>query len=156
MRIRICWVGKTLNAPIKSLLAEYLGRLKHLAPIETVDMPDLSRRRGLKGAVLLAAEAAEITRIIGCDARQVVLDEEGKQFTSTEFARWLEAEQVRGTRELAFIIGGPEGIAGELSKRAHLRLSLGKMTWPHEMARVLLAEQIYRALSILRNIPYHK
>jgi len=156
MRIRICWVGKTQNAPIKSLLLEYIERVKHLAPIETVEVPDLSRRRGLKGAVLLAAEGAELARVIGNDCRKVVLDERGKQFSSPEFARWIEAEQVHGTRQIVFIIGGPEGVARGLSEQAHLRLSLGRMTWPHEMARVLLAEQIYRALSILRNIPYHK
>jgi 23S rRNA (pseudouridine1915-N3)-methyltransferase len=156
MRIRICWVGKTQNAPIKSLLLEYIKRLKHLAPIETVEVPDLSRRRGLKGDVLLAAEGAELARVIGNDCRTVVLDERGKQFSSTEFARWFEGEQVHGTRQIVFIIGGPGGVARTLSEQAHLRLSLGRMTWPHEMARVLLAEQIYRALSILRNIPYHK
>ena len=73
-----------------------------------------------------------------------------------EFARWIEAGQVQGTREVTFIIGGPAGLDPAFSQQAHLRLSLGKMTWTHEMVRVLLLEQIYRALTILRNIPYHK
>jgi len=156
MRIRICWVGKTQTAPIKSLLSTYLARLKHFAPIETVELPDLSRRRGLKGAALLAAEGAELARVIGRESRNVVLDERGKEFSSPEFASWFAAEQLRGTREIVFIIGGPEGVARALLEQAHLRLSLGRMTWPHELARVLLAEQIYRAWSILRNLPYHK
>lgn len=127
-----------------------------MAPIETVELPDLSRRRGLKGAVLLAAEGAELARVIGRESRNVVLDERGRQFSSPEFARWFAAEQLRGTREVVFVIGGPEGVARALLEQAHLRLSLGRMTWPHELARVLLAEQIYRAWSILRNLPYHK
>ncbi|MBZ5498213.1 MAG: 23S rRNA (pseudouridine(1915)-N(3))-methyltransferase RlmH [Acidobacteriia bacterium] len=149
-------MGKTQNAPIKSLVSDYLGRLSHLVPIETVEVPDLSKRRSLRGAPLLAAEGEEFARALTPDCRKVVLDERGTQFSSPEFARWLEAAQVRGTKEIAFIIGGPDGVDGALLEQAHLRLSLGKMTWTHEMARVLLLEQIYRALSILRNIPYHK
>ncbi len=156
MRIKVCWVGKTQNAPIRSLAADYLGRLSHLTPIEIVEVTDLSRRRGLRGAVLLAAQAAEIMRILPPDCRTIVLDEHGTQFSSREFASWFEMAQVQGTREMAFILGGPDGIDGAVADRAHLKLSLGKMTWTHEMARVLLLEQIYRALSILRNIPYQK
>jgi 23S rRNA (pseudouridine1915-N3)-methyltransferase len=156
MRIKVCWVGKTQSAPIKSLLSDYMGRLSHLAPIETVELPDLSKRRGLRGAPLLAAEGAEITRALSPDCRTIVLDAMGTQFSSPDFARWLEAVQAQGTREIAFILGGPEGVDHALRERAHLSLSLGKMTWTHEMARVLLLEQVYRAFSILRNIPYHK
>jgi 23S rRNA (pseudouridine1915-N3)-methyltransferase len=156
MRIKICWVGKTQNAPIKILLSDYLARIKHLAPMETIEVPDLSRRRGLRGAALVAAEGREIERALGTQGLRVVLDENGAQLSSPEFARWLAAQQLRGAREIAFIIGGPDGIDASLSRDAGLKLSLGKMTWTHEMVRVLLAEQVYRALSILRNIPYHK
>jgi 23S rRNA (pseudouridine1915-N3)-methyltransferase len=156
MRIKICWVGKTQNGPIRSLLLDYLARLKHLTPIEIVELPDLSKRRGLRGASLLAAEGLEISRSLPSDCRRVVLDERGSQISSLEFAHWLEGAQVQGVREIAFIIGGPEGIDRSISEQAHYRLSLGKMTWTHEMARVLLVEQVYRALSILRKIPYHK
>ncbi|MGA2261140.1 MAG: 23S rRNA (pseudouridine(1915)-N(3))-methyltransferase RlmH [Acidobacteriota bacterium] len=156
MRIKVCWVGKTQSAPLKSMISDYLDRLSHLSPIEIVEVPDLSKRRGLRGAVLLAAEGAEIARAIATDCRKVVLDECGTQFSSEEFARWIEAGRVQGTREIAFIIGGPAGLDRVFSQHAHLSLSLGKMTWTHEMVRVLLLEQVYRALSILRNIPYHK
>lgn len=156
MRIKVCWIGKTQNAHIRSLLIDYLGRLNHLIPVEILEVPDLSKRRKLKGAALRSAEAVEIESALARDCRTVVLDERGMQFSSPEFARWLQAEQVHGVRELAFVIGGPEGIDRTFSDQAHLALSLGKMTWTHEMARVLLVEQIYRALSILRNIPYHK
>jgi 23S rRNA (pseudouridine1915-N3)-methyltransferase len=156
MRIKICWVGKTQNAPIRSLLADYLERLRHLTPVATVEVADLSKRKGLRGAALMAAEAATLARAFTPECRKVVLDERGRQFTSREFARWMESEQVRGTREIAFVIGGQEGVDRKLAEQAHLRLSLGPMTWTHEMARVLLVEQLYRALCIVRNIPYHK
>lgn len=127
-----------------------------MIPIEIAEVRDLSKRRGLKGRALLAAEGAAITRALAHGCCSVVLDERGTQFSSPEFSRWLEAQQARGIREIAFIVGGPEGIDRTLSEQAHLRLSLGKMTWTHEMARLLLLEQVYRALSISRNIPYHK
>jgi 23S rRNA (pseudouridine1915-N3)-methyltransferase len=156
MRIRIFWIGKTQNAPIKSLISDYLDRLRHMAPVEIHEAPDFSKRRGLTGASLLAAERTEIDRFLAADSRKVVLDEQGAQLTSTEFARWIEAAQIQGVREVSFIIGGPAGLDPALREQAHFRLSLGRMTWTHEMARVLLLEQIYRAFSILRNIPYHK
>jgi 23S rRNA (pseudouridine1915-N3)-methyltransferase len=127
-----------------------------MIPIEIVEIRDLSKRRGLRGAALLAAEGREIERALTLGCRRVVLDERGTEFSSPEFARWLEAQQVQGTQEIAFIVGGPEGVDSTVSEQAHLRLSLGKMTWTHEMARLLFLEQVYRALSILRNIPYHK
>lgn len=156
MHLTACWVGKTQNAHLKSLLLEYLERLSHLATIEVVEVPDLSKRRGLKGAALLSAERAEIERLLPQGGHRVLLDERGKEFSSTEFARWFEVQQVRGTREIAFIIGGPAGVDPMLAEQADWKLSLGRMTWTHEMARVLLVEQMYRALSILRKIPYHK
>jgi 23S rRNA (pseudouridine1915-N3)-methyltransferase len=88
--------------------------------------------------------------------RLVALDERGVQFTSQGFARWLESEQNTGARSLTFVIGGPEGLSSVISSRANLILSIGKMTWTHEMCRVLLLEQVYRALCIMRNIPYHR
>lgn len=138
------------------MVSDYLERLRHLAHVEVLESPDLSKRRGLKGSLLLAAEGAEIERALPPECRRVVLDEQGVPLSSTEFARWIETAQVQGTREVAFILGGPGGIERRLRDQAHIRLSLGRMTWTHEMARVLLLEQLYRAFSILRNIPYHK
>jgi 23S rRNA (pseudouridine1915-N3)-methyltransferase len=156
MRIKVCWVGKTRSAPIRSLVSDYLARLDHMTTIEIVEVTDLAKRRSLRGEPLLAAEGAEIERVLSSDGRNVVLDERGTQFSSPEFARWLEAAQVQGTKELVFILGSPEGLDHGIRERAHCRISLGKMTWTHEMARVLLLEQVYRAFCILRNIPYHK
>jgi len=84
------------------------------------------------------------------------LDETGTQFTSPDFARWLESQQNRGIRMIAFVIGGSEGLSRTISSRADLVLSMGKMTWTHEMCRALLLEQLYRAMCIQRRIPYHR
>lgn len=98
----------------------------------------------------------DIQKRLSADSRVVVLDEKGVELASPQLARWLQEEQNRGRREVIFVIGGPDGLSPTICERADLRLSLGKMTWPHEICQLLVLEQLYRALSILRNIPYHK
>jgi len=156
MQIKFLWVGKTKNSSMKSLVSDYLERIRHLVPCEVIETRDLAKRRALGPAALIADEGTELARFIPDSGRLVALDETGKQFTSEAFARWLEAEQNTGHRVLTFVIGGPEGLSPVISGRAHLILSMGKMTWTHEMCRVLLLEQVYRALCIMRNIPYHR
>ncbi|MGD0098871.1 MAG: 23S rRNA (pseudouridine(1915)-N(3))-methyltransferase RlmH [Acidobacteriota bacterium] len=156
MRIKFLWVGKTKNASVQSLISDYLGRVRHFVPCEVIETRDLSKRRSLPSAELIECEGKELARHVLESGRLVALDEKGIQFSSQAFADWLESEQNKGIRTIAFVIGGPEGLSDMISKRAHLILSMGKMTWPHEMCRVLLLEQVYRALCILRNIPYHR
>lgn len=156
MHIKILWVGKTKNSSLGSLQADYLERIRHWLPCDIVEIRDSSRRRDIASEKRIASEGDEISRLLPQDGRVVVLEEIGKQWSSMDFARWLESEQNAGTRTLTFVIGGPDGVSREIARNAHLVLSLGKMTWTHEMSRVLLLEQIYRAICILRNIPYHK
>jgi 23S rRNA (pseudouridine1915-N3)-methyltransferase len=156
MFVRILWVGKTRSAPIRSLLTEYTERLKHLMPCSIVELPDLSKRKGLRGFDLKEAEAKAMAGSLSAGSRKVALDENGMEFSSAGFAGWFESEMNRSTKGIEFMIGGPDGLDSDLLNRADLRLSLGKMTWTHEMCRVLLLEQIYRAQCILKNIPYHR
>jgi 23S rRNA (pseudouridine1915-N3)-methyltransferase len=156
MQIKILWVGKTKNAAIKSLWTEYLERLRHLVSCEIVEIRDLSKVRGLRGARLRSAEEAVLEEALTAKGRVVVLDAKGREFSSEEFARWFQTEQNRGVSAVDFVIGGAEGIGDALLKRAHLTFSLGRLTWTHEMVRALLLEQLYRAFCILRNIPYHR
>ena len=156
MLIKFLWVGKTKNASIRSLLLDYVERIRHLMPCEVIEIRDLSKRRSFSTAELIAAEGEALAKHVPANGRLVALDETGSQFTSRDFARWLETEQNTGVRGITFVMGGPEGLSQEISKKANIILSMGKMTWTHEMCRVLLLEQIYRALCIMRNIPYHK
>ncbi len=156
MHVKLIWVGKTRNPSVRALQEDYLARLRHMISCEILETRDIARSRAVSGQQLLDAEAAEIARVLPDASRIVVLDEEGKEFTSPEFARWFEQEQNRGTRELVFVIGGPDGLSLEIRRRAALTLALGRMTWTHEMCRTLLLEQLYRACSILRHLPYHK
>ena len=156
MRLHFLWIGKTKSAPAQSLVSDYLERIRRLSPCDVLEVRDLSGRASLRGAGRIEAEAKELARRIPAGGRVVALDEAGAQFTSRDFAAWLASEQNRGARSITFVIGGPEGLGRAISAGSDLVLSLGKMTWTHEMCRVLLLEQIYRALCILRNIPYHK
>ncbi len=156
MQIKFLWIGKTKSSAIKSLISDYLERIRHIVPCEVIEARDISKRSSLRAAGLIEAEGEELSRHIPAHGRLIALDETGSQFSSRDFARWLESEQNRGARVITFVIGGPEGLSRMVSDGSSLILSLGKMTWTHEMCRVLLLEQIYRALCIMRNIPYHK
>jgi 23S rRNA (pseudouridine1915-N3)-methyltransferase len=156
MNIRILWVGKTKSQPIRSLLADYLDRIRHMVAVEIIEVRDPSKARGLKGDELVAAEERQILRSLPESGKIVVLDGTGRQFSSEDFACWFKAEQNQGTKEIVFVIGGPAGLGNGIVGLADLSLSLGKMTWTHELCRVLLLEQIYRAYCILRRIPYHR
>lgn len=156
MQMRFLWIGKTKNCAIKSLVSDYLERIRHFVPCEVAELRDVSKRSSLPVDGLIEAEGNEILRRIPAGGRLVVLDETGSQFSSREFARRLETEQNHGARLITFAIGGPEGLSRMVLDKSNLILSLGRMTWTHEMCRVLLLEQIYRALCIMRNIPYHR
>ncbi len=154
MRLKILWVGKTKNRFVRALAADYRDRVARFAPCEILEARDASGMRS--GRDRPAAETKAIAKLLPGGCRLVVLDERGREMSSPDFARWLAAEMDRGTRELVFLIGGVEGVADGLLSRADLKLSLGRMTWTHEMCRVLLLEQLYRAFCILRNVPYHR
>lgn len=156
MRLRFLWIGKTKNAYIRGLISDYLDRIRRMIPCDVLETRDLSKKKSLRARVLVEAEAEEFGRHIPASGTVIALDESGKQYSSPGFADWLESELNRGGNSLTFIIGGPEGLSRNISERAHMILSIGKMTWTHEMCRALLLEQVYRALCILRRIPYHK
>ena len=156
MQLRFLWVGKTKGAPIRALAEDYLGRLRHWIACEILELPDSPKRRSQRKSEALTAGRDGIAKYMSGGGKLVVLDERGKQFSSVEFAHWFDEEMQRGTRSIVFAIGGPDGLDKTADVNAHLRLSLGKMTWTHEMCRVLLLEQVYRAFTIIRKIPYHK
>ncbi|MCL2877209.1 MAG: 23S rRNA (pseudouridine(1915)-N(3))-methyltransferase RlmH [Acidobacteria bacterium] len=156
MKLKILWIGKTKSPPIKALAADYLERIRRITPCEILEIRDPVKGRAPRAAERIQLEGEDIARQIPKAAFVVALDEAGKQCSSAEFARRLETEQNSGTKEITFIVGGPDGLSSDVAARARIVLSLGKMTWTHEMCRALLLEQLYRALCILNKIPYHK
>ena len=144
MKLQIAWIGKTREPAIQSLTAEYLKRISRYVPTESHE---------------LAAEAALLKLSDRASGRTapvfILLDARGRQFTSEEFAQLLRDQQDRGTQNLMFAVGPADGFSDQARGSADLVLSFGKMTLAHELARVVLLEQIYRAFTILRGHPYH-
>jgi 23S rRNA (pseudouridine1915-N3)-methyltransferase len=145
VKIKVAWIGKTKEPAIQALTEEYLKRISRYAEIAGVALKD-------EAAILsLASGERQENRE---RHKLVLLDSRGKQFSSEELAKFLEREQLNAT-PLLFAIGGSDGFSEEARRNAGLMLSIGKMTLPHELARVVLVEQLYRAFTILKNHPYH-
>ena len=145
MKIKVAWIGKTKEPAIQALTDEYLKRISRYAEVAGLALKD-------EAAILALASGERQPKKER--HKLVLLDSRGKQFSSEELAEFLEREQVNAT-PLLFAIGGSDGFSEEARHRAGLRLSLGKMTLPHELARVVLVEQLYRAFTILADHPYH-
>jgi 23S rRNA (pseudouridine1915-N3)-methyltransferase len=143
MKIRLVMLGKTRRAETRALVDDYVARIRHYSEIEVHELRE-------------ATPAAMRKLEIEPSATVVLLDAAGKQFTSQQLARWLGDLRDRGARELIFLCGDAEGFPGELRASAKQKISLSTLTMPHEFARVVLAEQIYRAFAILAGHPYPK
>lgn len=134
---------------------DYAKRMPRGLRIELIGVRPAPRGEGKTAQQLLEAEAVRIERALPRGTLRVALDEGGREFSTAAFAKWLEAQRSEG-RDPAFLIGGPDGLAPRVKRRADLLLRLSAMTLPHGLARVLLAEQLYRAASILQGHPYHR
>ncbi len=155
MRLRICAVGRQRDGPEADLVTDYLRRVARIGPgrgLGPAELQEVEARRG--GGV--AAEARLLERAIPQGAAVCALDERGRALSSPEFASLLARWRDDGRPAAAFLIGGADGLDPALCGRADSVLSLGPMVWPHMLVRVMLAEQIYRAASILAGTPYHR
>ena len=152
MRIRILWEGRTKDPHLRALQEDFAGRIEHFTALSLEELPaqrgvNRSRKTGLT-----SAERALLEKLRG--ATKVLLDARGQERTSQEFAAWLGQQAVRGARELAFLIGGPDGFSAAFREEADVLMGLSRMTLTRDWARTLLLEQIYRAFTILRGFPY--
>lgn len=155
MKITIIAVGKLKEVFWKQALGEYLKRLQSYAEVHVLELPDRDPAR-FGDAKTLELEGADVLAALPQRAHVVLLDINGTLYTSEEIAAHMHATMNEGTSHLVFIIGGSLGVTQEVRAAAHTRMSLGRITLPHNLARVVLAEQIYRAFRIMRNEPYHK
>ena len=153
MKISLLMVGKTTDARLVSLIEEYQQRLKHYVPFELVILPDIKNAKSLTQDQLKAAEGEAILAKVGT-TEVVLLDEHGAEYRSVDFASWLQKKMGSG-RDLTLVIGGAYGFSPAVYERANGKLSLSQMTFSHQMIRLMAIEQIYRAMTILRNEPYH-
>jgi len=147
MKIKVAWIGKTKEPALETLTAEYLKRISRYADIAGQALKDEDAILSLAGGVRQQKPNKDRHQLI-------LLDSRGQQFSSEELAEFLQRQQLNAL-PLLFAIGGSDGFSDEARRRASLILSLGKMTLPHELARVVLLEQLYRGFTILKNHPYH-
>jgi len=155
MKLLVVAVGARMPGWIDEAFEEYAKRMPRGMKTELIEIRPEPRSGGKSTEQMMAAEAARIGRALPHGAFVAALDERGREMTTPELARWLEARR-RDGRDLAFLVGGADGLAEDLKRGADATLRLSAMTLPHGLARVLLAEQLYRAASILENHPYHR
>ena len=154
MKITLLFTGKTSDPRLSSLIDEYQQRLRHYVPFELVVLPDLKNAKSLTEDQIKTAEGNLILQALTPSMDVLLLDEHGKQFRSVEFADFLQKKMSSG-RDLTLVIGGPYGFSDAVYQRANGKLSFSLMTFSHQMIRIMAIEQIYRAMTILRNEPYH-
>lgn len=155
MRLRILAVGTRLPPWVDAGFAEYARRMPREMAVELTEIRPEARSGGRPAADLMAAEAARIEQALGATARLVVLDERGRDLSTAALAERLEAWRREGG-DTALVIGGPDGLAARLKRRAAETWRLSSLTLPHGLARVVLAEALYRAASLLAHHPYHR
>ncbi|HWO01421.1 MAG TPA: 23S rRNA (pseudouridine(1915)-N(3))-methyltransferase RlmH [Blastocatellia bacterium] len=155
MKLRFVWIGKTKRLPIRELVREYLERVSRFAPAEVTELRDRNEV-GSDPRVIIDKEGADILGRTTDDPFVVVLDERGRQLDSIKLAELIERHRLNGTKQMTFVLGGHTGVSDLVRQRADLVLSLSRMTLTHELARVLLIEQVYRAFTIIHDLPYQK
>jgi 23S rRNA (pseudouridine1915-N3)-methyltransferase len=155
MRARVIAVGTRMPAWVRSACDEYLKRLAGALPVTLTQIEAATRAAGGDSDRARSAEARRILKAIVAKEHVVVLDERGQELSTRELAAWLK-ERMRAGDDLAFVIGGADGLSQEVRERGNFCLSLSRLTLPHALARVLLIEQLYRAHGILTNHPYHR
>lgn len=155
MEILLLAVGKTTTPYIETGIEEYLRRLKHYVPFRFKCLPDIRNGRRMTFEQQKEAEGKTILEELQASDLVILLDEHGAEPTSVEFARDLEKQLAAGRKRLVFIIGGAYGFSPAVYARADRKMSLSRLTFSHEMVRLFFVEQVYRAMTILRNEPYH-
>lgn len=155
MKLLLMAVGKTSQSMIRSGIDLYLERLRHYLPVEVEIVADVRRTSSLTFDRQKELEGEAILKRIEPGDRLILLDENGREMTSREFAAFMEKQMASGVKRVVFVVGGPYGFSQAVYQRADSKLSLSRMTFNHEMVRLFFVEQLYRAQTILRNEPYH-
>ena len=154
MKTELILVGKTVNKHFVALIDDYVGRINHYMPFSITTIPELKNTKALSIEQQKTLEGEQILKKIQSGDTVVLLDEHGREMTSVETATWMEKRQ-HTVRRLVFVIGGAYGFSQAVYDRANEMLSLSRMTFSHQMVRLIFAEQIYRACTIIKGEPYH-
>lgn len=155
MKITLLVIGKTDKAYFAEAIKEYADRLQHYIPFELVVIPDLKNVKNIAEQQQKEKEGELILKNIQLGDELVLLDEKGKEFTSVKFSDYIARKMQTVPKRLVFVIGGPYGFSEEVYKKAKESVTLSRMTFSHQMVRLVFVEQLYRAMTILRGEPYH-
>lgn len=155
MKLRFVWIGKTKSIPIRELVNEYLGRIGRFGAVEVIELRD---RNDVGGDTrrIIEKEGEDMLSRTAETPCLIALDDRGREFSSAELAKLIEKHRQAGTKQITFAIGGYAGLSEEVRDRADVLMSMSRMTLTHELARVLLTEQVYRAFTIIQDLPYQK
>jgi 23S rRNA (pseudouridine1915-N3)-methyltransferase len=156
MKFRFIWSGSHSDAELGESVERYLGRIRHFFPVEVLEVASERGRQSQSDGSIMRAQSARLLAAIPDRGYVVVLDERGQTFDSLKFAKWIERLTIDSPYGVNFVVGGDVGFDESVRKRADKLLALSPMTLPHQLARVILLEQIYRACTLMRNISYHK
>ena len=155
MQIKLLAIGKTDDKRLAELITLYQSRLKHYIKFDLDIIPDIKNVKNLSETQQKEKEGQIILKKLNPTDVLILLDENGKQFTSVSFSEFLQKKMNSGIKQLVFVIGGPYGFSQEVYKKAQGKVSLSAMTFSHQMIRLFMVEQLYRAFTILKNEPYH-
>jgi len=155
MKIALLLTGKTTESYIKAGFLIFEKRIKHYLPFEIVIIPDIPTSKKQNPVLVKEKEADIQLKYLNENDLLVLLDEKGREFRSVEFATFIQKQMNSSVKNLIFLVGGPYGFSERIYNRANAKISLSKMTFSHQIIRLLFMEQLYRAFSIIRNEPYH-
>lgn len=155
MKVLLLTVGKTNEINFINAISDYQKRLKFYIPFEIQELPELKNTKSLSECQQKTLEGEAILAALDASDQVVLLDDKGKDFTSMQFADYMQRNMASGAKRLIFVVGGPYGFSDAVYARANGKVSLSKMTFSHQMVRLIFVEQLYRAMTILRGEPYH-
>ncbi len=155
MKVILATIGKTNNLSFKNAISDYQKRLKFYLTFEMEELPDLKNAKSLSEVQQKQKEGEMLLKSFQEGDVVILLDDKGEQFTSVGFSAYLEKKMTSGLKRLVFVVGGPYGFSQEVYDRADGKISLSRMTFSHQMVRLVFVEQLYRAMTILRGEPYH-
>jgi len=155
MKIVLMQTGKTTDKNISLIADLYSSRISKYYSFETITLPDLKNTKNMPVEEQRIKEGRKIIQSLTGEDQVILLDEKGREFTTLELASWFEKQFMISRKRIVFIIGGPWGFSEEVYRRADMKISLSRMTFPHQLVRLLFLEQIYRVFTIIKGEPYH-
>lgn len=155
MKILLIVVGKTDMKWLIEGIGQYVERISHFSQFDIEVIPDIRNTRSMDAQMQKVREGEQILKLLQPSDDIWLLDDKGLEMTSPEMARWLQKRMTQSTKRLVFIIGGPYGFSSDVYDRVPGRISLSRMTFSHQMVRLIFVEQLYRSFAILNNLPYH-